>query len=345
MDESILIRNLYTKCRSHGNGSAQVVIADSEIYALIILAFLNLGWMKKDDSKYKHVFILPSFEYYEIPLDWFIDLNIKQATPTNIKSLLSEGCNTNQDFYLFISNLSALHRRRIKYKRILSTQPIPNMDQVGPRVLLEFGLCNTDLLANWMLWRKWIYDIDNRSAQETGYIFEPILASCLGGESIGARNSPIKRINSDGAASSKGRQVDCLIADSNQAYELKLRVTIAASGQGRFAEELSFPTECFHAGYIPVLLVLDPTPSTRLDELSQKFIDCDGVFYQGEEAWEHMEEQAGEIMGVFIAKYIKPAIKLVDEMELSHLQKLTLEWNESNIVISNTTKKYTILRG
>ena len=218
------------------------------------------------------------------------------------------------------------------------------MDQVGPRVLLEFGLCDIDLLANWMIWRKWIYDIDNRSAQETGYIFEPILASCLGGESIGARNSPVKRINSDGIALKKGRQIDCLIADTNKAYELKLRVTIAASGQGRFAEELSFPYECSMAGYTPVLLVLDPTPSPRLDELSKKFKDCDGLFYQGDDAWSHMEKESGLVMGVFISKYIKPAIKLVDEMELSSLQNINLEWNKSSVVISNGKEKYTILR-
>jgi hypothetical protein len=28
---------------------------------------------------------------------------------------------------------------------------------------------------------EWLYDIDNRSAQETGYLFEPILAAAIGG--------------------------------------------------------------------------------------------------------------------------------------------------------------------
>ena len=195
-----------------------------------------------------------------------------------------------------------------------------------------------------MTWRKWIYDIDNRSAQETGYLFEPILASSLGGETVGAKNSPIKRLDENGNITNNGRQVDCLIADSNAAYELKLRVTIAASGQGRFGEELSFPIECQAAGYKPILLVLDPTPSHRLTELSRKYIECGGAFFHGEKAWRHMEKQAGKIMSVFIKQYIKPAIKLVDELEIELPQKISLEWFGDTIRISNENVSYNILR-
>jgi hypothetical protein len=100
-------------------------------------------------------------------------------------------------------------------------------------------------------------DIDNRSAQETGYLFEPILAAAISGIPFAAAKSPIKRTDNP----RQGRQVDCL--DGKLAYEFKMRVTIAASGQGRFQEELAFARDCYHSGYIPVLLVLDPTPSAR----------------------------------------------------------------------------------
>jgi hypothetical protein len=218
------------------------------------------------------------------------------------------------------------------------------MEQIGPRTLLEYGACDIELLANWMTWRKWIYDIDNRSAQETGYLFEPILASSLGGETIGAKNSPIKRIDESGRATNSGRQVDCLIPHANTAYELKLRVTIAASGQGRFSEELSFPVECQAAGYKPVLLVLDPTQSNRLKELSRKYLECGGKLFQGEQAWKHMEKQAGAVMSVFIKKYIKPAIKLVDDLEINLPRKISLEWRGDYIEISNETSNYIIPR-
>ena len=55
--------------------------------------------------------------------------------------------------------------------------------------------------------------------------------------------SPVKRIDDNGNPTNEGRQIDCYIEESREVYELKLRVTIAASGQGRFSEEMSFPYE------------------------------------------------------------------------------------------------------
>ncbi|MEW5827865.1 MAG: restriction endonuclease [Chloroflexota bacterium] len=342
MGNSVFIKNLYTKCRIHGSGEAQVAISDSEIYTLIVLAIHDLDWSFGELGIEQ--FALPAPNYYEINLDWFDELENAGVTPEKILSMLTACFNKDQDFALFIENLSALHRRRIKFKRILSSQPIPTMEQIGPRFLLEYGACDNELLANWMTWRKWIYDIDNRSAQETGYLFEPILASSLGGETIGAKNSPIKRIDGNGNPTNNGRQVDCLIADTNTAYELKLRVTVAASGQGRFAEELSFPVECQAAGYTPVLLVLDPTPSNRLAELSEKYIECGGFLFQGEQAWKHMEQQAGNVMSIFIEKYIKPAIKLVGDLEILMPRKISLEWYGDSINISGDSANYNISR-
>lgn len=325
----------------HGSGDAQVILTDDELYALMLIALSDLGWLsEKLNTKSLY---LPSNDYYTIPLAWFETLNI-EATGIDIMTILELAKNKDEDFVLYIDNLSALHRRRVKYRRILSTQPMPTMDQIGPRVLLEFGTCDSNLLANWMTWRKWIYDVDNRAAQETGYVFEPIIASCLGGESVGARNSPVKRIGDDGSQSSNGRQIDCYVPSSNTAYELKLRVTIAASGQGRFGEELSFPSECKAAGIIPVLLVLDPTPSSRLDELSKKFINCGGEFYQGEKAWLYMEGKSGEVISVFIEKYIRPAISKIEEIQLTTLEKVTLTWNKQEIIISGVGATYQIKR-
>lgn len=60
-----------------------------------------------------------------------------------------------------------------------------------------------------------------------------------------------------------------------------MRVTIAASGQGRFKEELDFAQDCFNSGYTPILLVLDPTPSTRLNELQAAYRKYQGDAYVG----------------------------------------------------------------
>lgn len=334
-------RNLYSKCKMHGTGEAQVVISNGELNALLSIAVEDLGWSHSDLGIDR---VDAPNEYYEIPMDWF-DEQAKVGVQANriIQSLKSCFENDN-DFGLYIENLTALHRRRVKYRRILSSQPTPNMDQIGPRALLEYGACNTTLLANWMVWRKWIYDIDNRSAQETGYLFEPLLASCLGGEPVGSKNSPVKRIDSSGHPTSQGRQIDCLVPSNNRTYELKLRVTIAASGQGRFGEELSFAEESQAAGFTPVLLVLDPTPSNRLTELSEKYLACGGAFYHGEEAWKHMEQEAGKVVSVFIEKYIKPAIQGIEEIEIGYPKSISLRWSDQEIEISDGASSYIINR-
>jgi hypothetical protein len=338
----IFLKNLFAKCKMHGSSESQVILSNSELYALICLAIQDLGWSFPELGLEPINF--PDSDYYQIDLDWFSLVNIVDLDPAKIMSTLDSCIQKNVDFSLYIENLSALHRRRVKYKRILSRQPLPTMDQIGPRVLLEYGCCDAKLLANWMVWRKWIYDIDNRAAQETGYLFEPVLASCLGGQAVGAGNSPIKRLDATGNPTANGRQIDCLVPATKAVYEFKLRVTIAASGQGRFNEELSFPVESQAAGYRPVLIVLDPTPSHRLTELSQTYVNSGGEVYQGDAAWQYMEEQAGSIISVFIAKYIRPAIQDIESVSITYPQSLTLSWLHDRVVISNGENTYLTAR-
>ncbi len=307
MPISTTIRQLLTQCKVHGNNDAQVLLTDSELYALFLIGIRDLGW---DEKQFGFGEIaMPDADYYKIPLSWFVSLKCPDATPEMLLNILDKACHHHQDYALYVANLSALHRRRIKYARILSEQPLPGIDQIAPRSLLEYGSCSNDLLANWMMWRKWIYDIDNRVAQETGYLFEPVLASCLGGKSVGAKNSPVQRLDAQGNATGKGRQIDCFDPCRSRVYELKMRVSIAASGQGRFSEELSFPREAAAAGFTPILLVIDPTPSERLSELEKAFFDASGQCFKGQDAWAHMEEAAGEVISSFIERYIKPPLQ------------------------------------
>lgn len=342
MNSSAFIRSLYAKCKMHGAGEAQIVLSDGELHAIISIAFDNLGWDHDEIGIARAN--LPSSDYYKIPMDWFIEKAATSVSTDGIISALMAGFAKDNDFGLFIENLSSLHRRRVKYGRILSSQPLPNMDQIGPRALLEYGGCNEILLANWMVWRKWVYDIDNRSAQETGYLFEPLIASCLGGKPVSSRNSPVKRLDNNGRPTNQGRQIDCLVPINNRTYEIKLRVTIAASGQGRFGEELSFAKESQAAGFTPVLLVLDPTPSSRLSELSQEFLACGGFFYHGDKAWEHMEKEAGGVISIFIERYIKPAIQSLEEVEIEYPRTISLSWSDQEIAISDECSSYVIRR-
>ena len=91
----------------------------------------------------------------------------------------------------------------------------------------------------------------------------------------------------------KGRQVDCI--RGNRAYEFKIRVTIAASGQGRWSEELEFPIDCRGSGYLPVLVVLDPTTNPKLTELTRAF-----------------KENDGEVLGVVKQALTEPAVAALE---------------------------------
>lgn len=109
------------------------------------------------------------------------------------------------------------------------------------------------------------------------------------------------------------------------AYEFKLRVTIAASGQGRFGEELDFAEDCRSCGYRPVLLVLDPTPSTRLDDLTSEYARVGGEAFIGAAAWTHIEGEAGPTMATFVERYVRRPIlsvdKYADELLSLHIER------------------------
>lgn len=217
----------------------------------------------------------------------------------------------------YFSCLAWLHKLRLKYELVLKTQAIPTMDQVGPRGLLQYGSTSDAALSPLMQWRKWFFDIDNRAGQLTGYLFEPILAAALGGTPASASKSPVRRRSDP----TKGRQVDCL--REKDAYEFKIRLTIAASGQGRWAQELGFPADCQASGFRPILVVLDPTPNARLTELQDVFRALGGEAYIGDAAWDHLEAEAGDVMGHFLEQYVRQPIQALLSSAPATLPQLT----------------------
>ncbi|MDR1041662.1 MAG: hypothetical protein LBR80_16170 [Deltaproteobacteria bacterium] len=169
--------------------------------------------------------------------------------------------------------------------------------------------------------------------------------SCLGGISVSPKHSPIKRINDDGIQTSYGRQIDCRIEESAEVYEIKLRVTNAASGQGRFKEEMSFPVEAERAGFTPTLIVFDSTPSDVFEKLKLQYINHGGRFATGPDAWKELIMHAGKEMGYFILKYIKPPIELMGA-HISQLPgKIFMEANNDFVIIRDENgKEYKINR-
>lgn len=278
----------YTKLRQTSSSGQAVALSDSAIRALIFIAARNLelhGAINVPTEGVPELYD-PSFS---------LDFTLEGEDP---RVLYERIIHANPEAETFIACAAAIHKARLKYQRVLASQPLASMDQVAPRGLLQYGQMDAHPLAALLVWRKWLYDLDNRAAQDTGYLFEPVIAGAIGGVPYSATKSPVRRASGKG-----GRQIDCL--KGQHAYEIKLRITIAASGQGRWGEELQFPSEAQAAGFIPVLVVLDPTPNPKLRELIRAFKSSGGDAYVGEEAWRHLKAEAGPEMAVFLEKYIR----------------------------------------
>jgi hypothetical protein len=175
-------KEFYRLFSRHGSGDALVEIEPRDVALLAHIAALDLhgpagDWMM---PQYKQIAQKNFFEISHRDTAALGEMTIERA-----HALLNScgASNPNNIIFLYLKNLCELHRRRFKFTNILKRQPFPLAEQIAPRCLVEYGNCGDDLLFAWMNWRKWIYDIDNRCAQDTGYLFEPLLASCLGGVS------------------------------------------------------------------------------------------------------------------------------------------------------------------
>ncbi len=333
----------YRQFSQHGTGDAKVEISPSEVALLLFIAYHDIHGTYPS-RQFPAIIKLAEKGFYQMS---FAEINkLPEMTADESFELMeSAGVTDVSDIiYLYLKNLSDLYRRRYKYDKILQNQPFPNADQVAPRSLLEYGKCDDSLLATWLEWRKWFFDIDNRSGQETGYVFEPILASCLGGVSVSHTSSPVKRINDSGRRTNEGRQVDCYIEEAKEVYELKMRVTIAASGQGRFKEEMSFPHEAKASGLTPILVVFDETESALLTKLKAQFKKYGGKCFIGQAAWNMLYQKAGKEMSLFIQKYIYPPVEAMGRFIDSNPQTIQIENQGHEIIISDNKNKYIINR-
>jgi hypothetical protein len=309
---------IWQKATSLGNGDQAIELTDGMCSFLISTIVHDLSLAN----------LFPEFS--APPPPFFTDSSLSGLVIDGHdgRKLFERLVDANDDADTYFACLAALHKARLKYERILSTQPIPTLEQVGPRGLLQYGKLTGQALAGFLFWRKWFFDIDNRAGQETGYLFEPIIAYAIGGTPAPAKKSPVKRH----ADKSKGRQVDCIL--EKKAYELKIRVTIAASGQGRWQEELDFPLDCRQSGFVPVLVCMDGTPNPKLQALIQAFRDQGGEVHVGEAAWSHLDEAAGGTMSRFIDKYVRAPLQDVLSKALDRLPDFSARCGDSSIEIT-----------
>lgn len=197
---------LLTKVMTLGTATnLPVAMSPSELAKLIGVVYRDTNSSNQLEKALPGIWpkIDPHNDYYSVADEWFVEPIMLE--PLDHIELMRLGAKQIPDFVTYLCCLSELHKRRRKYAKILSAQPIPTMVQVSPRALMEYGQIDAEALASWLTWRKFFYDLDNRSAQETGYLFEPILAAAIGGEPKSAHAKVIKRTNDH----NKGRQVDC----------------------------------------------------------------------------------------------------------------------------------------
>lgn len=325
-------RQLINRARTLGSGSLSIYLEDHELLRLCAVVATDL----KKQHLLSDITIGDELSkgYFGVPLGWFSQLIVEERSFMDVFLLLKQNI---VDFATYFEKLCELHKRRLKFNLILKHQSFPHIEQIVPRCLLEFGLRPPEVLASWLVWRKWLYDVDNRAAQETGYLFEPILAAAIGGVPYAAKKSPIRRADDP----LKGRQIDCL--DGKLAYEFKMRVTDASSGQGRMREELDFARDCSASGYIPVLLVLDATLSSKLTNLKAEYEKYGGYAYIGDDAWKHIEEKAGQVMGTFVEKYVKAPLQEVEEI-YKNLQPIHLTSTATEISVQVGMQVFSLSR-
>lgn len=325
-------RTVFEKARALGAGVQGVALNDDACRALVGVAARDLGLLT-------HFPEIPS----DLPEFFDAEPHGQLRVPSTVAAIdLFERLVVrieNADAYF--AALAALHKARLKFRLILETQPLPTTDQVGPRGLLEFGTLPPEALIGLLFWRKWIFDIDNRAAQETGYLFQPIIAGAIGGTPASAASSPVRRRSGTG-----GRQVDCI--RGHRAYELKMRVTIAASGQGRWREELEFPLDCVASGMTPVLVVLDKTDSPKLKQLVDAFKSASGEAHVGDAAWTHLEEAAGPTMATFLEKYVRTPLEqllaVAPEGDPARLSAIRFEMTTTDLAVRINEYEYRIAR-
>jgi len=79
--------------------------------------------------------------------------------------------------------------------------------------------------------------------------------------------------------------------------------------------------------------VLDGTDNSKLSELAQTFREHGGSAYIGEDAWAHLEAEAGPTMSVFIDKYIRGPFDDLLEQTPTDIPELRVRLRSDSIYV------------
>ena len=118
----IEIKKLFSAARILGNGDDRVTLSENELFCLLTQCCCDLS-MEASVSQLPPLSApAPSSDYYRLPLAWFQTPQTACPSVTALVESLAACIAHEPDFGLYFANLAALHKRRRKYQRILSTR-------------------------------------------------------------------------------------------------------------------------------------------------------------------------------------------------------------------------------
>lgn len=133
-------RKIVADARSLG----PITMSDRELARLVAIVLRDLGHEDRIPEWARDV---PPDDYFEVPLSWFTQ---DEHRPFDFGRFFLGCCEAVQGFAIIFRCITKLHRHRRKFEVILRTQPLPTMDQVARRGLLEFGKLPIEGLASWL---------------------------------------------------------------------------------------------------------------------------------------------------------------------------------------------------
>jgi hypothetical protein len=122
-------KSLIERARAVGAGEQGVALSDGACAFLVATIARDLGLHRRIKG-------IPS----DIP-DFFSSVHPASLEISSgaFLSWFEQLVSLSPDADTYFACLAKLQRARLKYQRILETQPIPTLEQVGPRGLLQYG--------------------------------------------------------------------------------------------------------------------------------------------------------------------------------------------------------------
>ena len=120
-------RTLVERTKSVGAAKEAEPLSDGDCIYLLSVIGSDLGLLGE----------FPEFAAAPIPEFFGVDLKHRPSPPGDFWELFERLLAKDANSDTFFSCLGALYKARLKYSNILSRQPLPTMEQVGPRGLLQ----------------------------------------------------------------------------------------------------------------------------------------------------------------------------------------------------------------